>query len=81
MNPVLIQIGPFALTWYGIFIVGGAVLATWIAGRYAQMDGESPDHVWNLLAWALILGIIGARLYHVFSNPVNAPRSTASKRR
>jgi phosphatidylglycerol:prolipoprotein diacylglycerol transferase len=72
MNPVLFHIGPFALTWYGVFIVGGAVLATWIASRYAQMDHESPDHVWNLLAWALIFGIIGARLYHVFSNPVNA---------
>lgn len=71
MNPVLVQIGPFTLTWYGIFIVGGAVLATWIASRYAEMDGESADHVWNLLAWALIFGIIGARLYHVFSNPVN----------
>ncbi len=71
MNPVLLQIGPFTLTWYGIFIVGGAVLATWIASRYADRDGESADHVWNLLAWALIFGIIGARLYHVFSNPVN----------
>lgn len=71
MNPILIQAGPFTLTWYGIFIVGGAVLATWIASRYARMSNESPDHVWNLLAWALIAGIIGARLYHVFSNPVN----------
>ena len=71
MNPILLQIGPMTLTWYGIFIVGGAVLATWIAARYARMDGESPDHVWNLLAWALIVGIIGARLYHVFSSPAD----------
>lgn len=72
MNPVLLQLGPFSLTWYGIFIVGGAVLATWLAARYATMDGESADHVWNMLAFALIFGIIGARLYHVFSNPVNS---------
>jgi len=71
MNPVIFQIGPFALTWYGLFIVGGAVLATWIASIYARKDGESPDHVWNLLAWALIVGIIGARLYHVFSSPAD----------
>ncbi|MGQ9766646.1 MAG: prolipoprotein diacylglyceryl transferase, partial [Anaerolineae bacterium] len=31
--------------------------------------GEDPEHVWNLLTWCLILGIIGARLYHVFSSP------------
>lgn len=71
MNPVIFQFGPMALTWYGLFIVGGAVLAAYLAARYASMDGESPDHVWNLLAVALIFGIIGARLYHVFSNPVD----------
>jgi phosphatidylglycerol:prolipoprotein diacylglycerol transferase len=71
MDPVLIQIGPFALTWYGLFIVGGAVLAAYLASRYAKMAGESPDHVWNLLAFILIFGIIGARLYHVFSSPAN----------
>lgn len=71
MNPVIFQIGPFSLHWYGLLIVGGAVLATWIASIYARKSGERPDHVWNLLAWALIVGIIGARLYHVFSTPAN----------
>jgi phosphatidylglycerol:prolipoprotein diacylglycerol transferase len=71
MDPVIFNIGPFALTWYGVFIVGGAVLATWIASRYAKRDGENPDHIWNLLAWALIAGIIGARLYHVVSSPAD----------
>lgn len=71
MNPVIFQIGPFSLHWYGLLIVGGAVLATWIASRYATKSGEKTDHVWNMLAWALIFGIIGARLYHVFSSPAN----------
>jgi len=71
MNPVIFQLGPMSLTWYGVFIVGGAVLAAYLSARYATMDGESADHVWNLLAVALIFGIIGARLYHVFSNPVD----------
>ncbi|GIV80400.1 MAG: prolipoprotein diacylglyceryl transferase [Litorilinea sp.] len=69
MNPVIVQLGPFALHWYGVFIVGGAVIAAWIASRYAAQAGESPDHIWNLLAWTLVFGIIGARLYHVFSSP------------
>ncbi len=56
MNPVIFQFGPFSLHWYGVFIVGGAVLATWLVSRYApRMDHESPDHVWNMLAWALDL--------------------------
>ncbi|MCB9138728.1 MAG: prolipoprotein diacylglyceryl transferase [Caldilineaceae bacterium] len=69
MNPVLIEIGPFQLAWYGIFIVGGAILAAWVSSLYAKEAGENPEHIWNLLAWALLAGIIGARLYHVFSNP------------
>ena len=27
----------------------------------------SPEHVWNGLLWALVLGLIGARLYHVLT--------------
>jgi len=71
MNPVLFQLGPFQLNWYGVFIVGGAVLAAWVSSLYAKKSGENPDHIWNILAWALVVGIIGARLYHVFSNPAD----------
>ena len=71
MNPVLFQLGPFSLHWYGVFIVGGAVLGTWLASRTASKAGQNPDHIWNMLAWGLIVGIIGARLYHVFSTPAN----------
>jgi phosphatidylglycerol:prolipoprotein diacylglycerol transferase len=69
MNPVLLQIGPFQVHWYGLLIVGGAVLATWLMTVEAKRRGEDPNHAWNLLTWALIFGIIGARLYHVFSTP------------
>ncbi len=71
MNPVIFQIGPFALHWYGVFIVGGAVIAAWVSSIYAARAGENPDHLWNILAWSLIGGIIGARLYHVFSSPAD----------
>lgn len=69
MNPVLVKIGPFQVHWYGLLIVFGAVLAAWLSTREARRRGEDPEHVWNLLTWCLILGIIGARLYHVFSTP------------
>jgi phosphatidylglycerol---prolipoprotein diacylglyceryl transferase len=69
MNPVLVQLGPLQVHWYGLLIVTGAVLAAWLATREARRRGEDPEHVWSLLIWVLILGIIGARLYHVFSTP------------
>jgi phosphatidylglycerol:prolipoprotein diacylglycerol transferase len=70
MNPVIISIGPFAVTWYGLLIVVGAVVGAYVATVEARRRGEDPEHVWNVLPWLLIAGIIGARLYHVFSNPV-----------
>ena len=69
MNPILIQLGPLTVHWYGILIVTGAVIAAYICTIEAKRRGEDPDHVWNLLTLALIFGIIGARLYHVFSTP------------
>ena len=71
MNPVIFQLDPFSLHWYGVFIVGGAVLGAWVAGRTAAKAGYNPDLVWNMLAWALVMGGAGARLYHVFSTPAN----------
>lgn len=69
MNPVLLKLGPFQVHWYGLLIVSGAVAAAWLATKEAARRKEDPEHVWNLLTWCLILGIIGARLYHVFSTP------------
>lgn len=71
MNPVIFEIGPLSLHWYGVLIVGGAVLAAWVGSYYAARSGKNPDHIWNLLALVLIFGIIGARLYHVFSSPAD----------
>jgi phosphatidylglycerol:prolipoprotein diacylglycerol transferase len=70
LDPILIRITPtFGIHWYGILIVSGIMLGAVYAAWRARRDGENPDHVWNALILAIILGIVGARLYHVFSEP------------
>ena len=59
----------FEVHWYGIIIVTGVLIAALIAEDMAKRHGNDPDHIWNMLIYVLILGIIGARLYHVFSKP------------
>jgi phosphatidylglycerol:prolipoprotein diacylglycerol transferase len=73
-DPILFQAGPFVIRWYGLLIVTGALAAGYIASIEAKRRKEDPDHAWNLLIWCLILGIIGARLYHVLSSPAGASR-------
>ena len=44
-----------------------AVDSAWLkAPPWAQWN---PSHVWNGLIWALILAVVGARLYHVLTPP------------
>jgi len=69
MNPIAFRIGPFAVHWYGLLILAGALAGALVATREAKRQGLDPDHVWNGLLLILIFGLIGARLYHVFSSP------------
>lgn len=54
--------------WYGIIIVLGAIAGAYLASREARRKGIDPDHVWNALLFALLFGVVGARLYHVLSD-------------
>lgn len=69
IGPILIEAGPFAVHWYGLLIVTGIVLAAISAAHLAKAAGQNPDHIWDMLLIAVIFGVIGARLYHVFSTP------------
>lgn len=70
LDPILIRISPtFGIHWYGILIVTGIMLGATYAARRSRVDGENPEHIWNALILAILLGIAGARLYHVFSSP------------
>jgi phosphatidylglycerol---prolipoprotein diacylglyceryl transferase len=68
-DPFLINTNIFGLTlqvrWYGVLIIGGAMLAAWLAARRAERRGYDPEDVWNLLLLGLVLGIAGARAYYV----------------
>ncbi len=68
-DPFLINTNIFGFAlevrWYGVLIIGGAMLAAWVAGRRAERRGYNPEDVWNLLLLGLVLGIAGARAYYV----------------
>jgi len=68
-SPTIFQIGPLAIRWYGLLIMIGALTGAYVASLEAKRRGHDPDHVWNGLLLCLVLGLVGARLYHVISSP------------
>ncbi len=74
IDPFLFSAGPFSIRWYGLLIVIGALSAAFVGTIEARRKNEEPDHMWNLLMWCLIFGIIGARIYHVLSSPFGSSR-------
>jgi phosphatidylglycerol---prolipoprotein diacylglyceryl transferase len=63
------HLGPLTVYWYGIILVTGMFVGAYVAAFEARRRGENEDHVWNMLIIVILLGIVGARLYHVFSSP------------
>jgi len=62
---VAFNIGPITIYMYGICIVLGVALATWVATREAKRIGQNPDIYLDFLFYALIFSLIGARIYYV----------------
>lgn len=51
--------------WYGIFIGLGVILGVLLALREAKRTGQNPDTYLDFIIYAMIISIIGARLYYV----------------
>jgi phosphatidylglycerol---prolipoprotein diacylglyceryl transferase len=62
-------LGPITIHFYGVIIMLGALAAAWLASVEAKRRGQKSDTVWDALLWVLVGGIIGARLWHIFTPP------------
>ena len=70
INPILAQIGPFAIRWYGLMYDVGIVVGLLVAYPYARQRGLSDDDIWAAVWPAILAGFIGARLYFVLQQPL-----------
>ena len=72
VSPIIVQLGPFALRWYGLLMAIAVILAAQLASREVERRGLKSDDLWDLLLWVVIPGFLGARLYYVF---IQSPRA------
>ncbi len=63
------HLGPFPLRAYAIGIIVGALLAIWIGERRFVARGGREGLISDVAIWAIPFGIVGARIYHVATDP------------
>jgi phosphatidylglycerol:prolipoprotein diacylglycerol transferase len=59
----------FHIYFYGILITLGVIAAAFLSQSEAKRRGLNPDFVWDLLFWVVLAGIVGARIWHIFTPP------------
>ncbi|MCB2202805.1 prolipoprotein diacylglyceryl transferase [bacterium] len=64
-------IGPIEIRYYALIIIAGILSAAVLAYFEARRRGLDPEVVIDSLTWIVIGGIIGARLWHIFTPPAS----------
>jgi len=62
------QVGPLTIHTYALCILAGIVAAVLIAQHRLAARGGERGQVIDIIIWAVPLGIVGARFYHVFTH-------------
>ncbi len=61
-------VGAFVVSWHGFLTFIAVTVAVILVGRWATMKGIESDAIYSIAIWAIIGGIVGARLVHVIDN-------------
>ena len=77
-DPVLLNLGPLQLYWYGLLFVGSFVIGSWILKWIYVRENRDPEVLESLFIYIIIGAAVGARLVHCFfydpsyyfSNPI-----------
>ncbi len=65
MHPVFLQIGSFTIAWYGVLITLGIVIGAYVGTRMARRRGLNEQLFSDMILWAVLWGLVGARLFFV----------------
>jgi prolipoprotein diacylglyceryl transferase len=65
----VIHLGPVPVRAYALCIIAGIVVAVLVGERRLQAKGVRRGAVADIATWAVPFGLVGARLYHLATNP------------
>jgi phosphatidylglycerol:prolipoprotein diacylglycerol transferase len=69
MDPVLIQLGPFAIRWYGVLLAATIALSLVVAYRVGPRLGVPTAMIDQTAVTCAIAALLGARIGYVVSHP------------
>ncbi len=69
-HAIAVSIGPFAIHWYGLCLVMAIIVGYLVVGSVAHYQNITKEQAYTMYVNTLIWGIIGARVYHIFNEPV-----------
>ncbi len=68
IDPNIFTIGPITLSWHGLFSALGLLMGVLFTARLLKGTSINEDQYYTASLWAIIGGIIGARLLFVIEN-------------
>lgn len=68
IDPIIFNIGHFALRWYGLIILIAIAVGIWLTARQAERKGFKKDDIYDAALSIIVGGLIGARLFHVLDH-------------
>lgn len=70
IDPVLINLGPVQIRWYGLLFATGFLIGFYIMKSFYEKEGKNVENLDSLFVYLILGTIIGARLGHcLFYNP------------
>ena len=65
IDPNLLDFGSVLLSWHGFFTFVAVAVSVYLVHRWGTREGLLGDSILSVAVWAIIGGIVGARLVHV----------------
>ena len=65
INPNLLDFGSVLLSWHGFFTFVAVAVSVFLVHRWGTREGLLGDPILSVAVWAIIGGIVGARVVHV----------------
>lgn len=65
IDPNLLDFGGVLLSWHGLFTFVAVAVSVYLVHRWGTKEGIIGDSILSVAVWAIIGGIVGARIVHI----------------